>query len=292
MYRDFGVGQMGDMGAHTMDLVWNVIDAGAPLSVEVDQSVSDKYDPNICPVKLKVAFEHPANKWRGPVQVVWYQGGLKPETPRNYIDVGRIPNGAIFEGSKGTIICDFTSRIILPNNDDGDLTYYKRRGKNELLPLVAGVGMPTQGAPRPRSSQSGPPPLPPGFTAMPSANPGPSGFPAIQMLDGKVPAAIGLPNTDVDRIASGDRRPPDPFQTEWLDACKGKNNSKTFGTSSKTNCDFDYSGTMLEQMLLGLVAHRAGKKLTYDPATGQVSNSPEANQWLKRKYRDNWTLNG
>ena len=49
---------------------------------------------------------------------------------------------------------------------------------------------------------------------------------------------------------------------------------------------------MLEQMLLGLVAHRAGKKLTYDPATGQVSNSPEATQWLKRKYRDNWTLNG
>ncbi|MCU0229076.1 MAG: Gfo/Idh/MocA family oxidoreductase [Bryobacterales bacterium] len=33
MYRDFGVGQMGDMGAHTMDLVWNVIDAGAPSSI-------------------------------------------------------------------------------------------------------------------------------------------------------------------------------------------------------------------------------------------------------------------
>ena len=30
MYRDFGVGQMGDMGAHTMDLLWNSIDAGAP----------------------------------------------------------------------------------------------------------------------------------------------------------------------------------------------------------------------------------------------------------------------
>ena len=32
MYRDFGVGQMGDMGAHTMDLVWNSIDAGAPTA--------------------------------------------------------------------------------------------------------------------------------------------------------------------------------------------------------------------------------------------------------------------
>jgi hypothetical protein len=64
------------------------------------------------------------------------------------------------------------------------------------------------------------------------------------------------------------------------------------GTSSKTHCDFDYSGSMMEQMLLGLVAHRAGKKLTYDPAAGRVTNFDEANEWLKRKYRPNWTLNG
>ena len=49
---------------------------------------------------------------------------------------------------------------------------------------------------------------------------------------------------------------------------------------------------MIEQMLLGLVAHRAGKKLEYDPATGLVTNMPEANDWLKRTYRSGWTLNG
>ncbi len=90
MYRDFGVGQMGDMGAHTMDLVWSVVDAGAPSTVEVDQEVSDKFNPDITPVKLKVAFEHPANKWRGPITVVWYQGGLKPESPKDFIDVEKI----------------------------------------------------------------------------------------------------------------------------------------------------------------------------------------------------------
>ena len=52
---------------------------------------------------------------------------------------------------------------------------------------------------------------------------------------------------------------PDAFQRDWLDACKGKSNSVVNGTSSKTHCDFDYAGTMIEQMLLGLVAHRAGK---------------------------------
>ena len=84
----------------------------------------------------------------------------------------------------------------------------------------------------------------------------------------------------------------DVFQAEWLEACKGNRNNVTHGTSSKTHCDFDYSGTMIEQMLLGLVAHRVGKKITYDPATGKVTNAPEANDYLKRTYRSGWTLNG
>jgi predicted dehydrogenase len=299
MYRDFGVGQMGDMGAHTMDLVWNAIDAGAPLAVEIDQEVSDKFDPNICPVKLKATFDHPKNSWRGPVQVVWYQGGLKPESPKSYVDVTRIGNGAIFEGTKGSILCDFTSRLIIPNNDDGDLTYYKRRTSDQLVPLVAGVGQPTQGPPRrpPQQGQRSAPALPPGFTAFPSAEPQPGGFPVIQMIDGKVPAALGLPNTDVQRVAQAEKegRPAgniDPFQTEWLDACKGKSNNVVHGTSAKTHCDFDYSGTMIEQMLLGLVAHQAGKRLEYDPATGRVTNDRASNDYLKRTYRPNWTLNG
>ncbi len=304
MYRDFGVGQMGDMGAHTMDLVWNVIDAGGPLAIEVDQEVTDKYDPNITPVRLKASFEHPANSWRGPVTVVWYQGGLKPESPRSYIDVSRIGNGAIFEGTKGSILADFTSRIILPNNDDGDLTYYKRRGTNELLPLVNGTGQPTQGPPRVAAAGGRRPdrptrPAPPaGMTAMPSAEPGPNGFPVIQFTEAGLPAALGMPNPTVEAYLAAEkagRTPggrPDPFQLEWIDACKGKYNNVRHGTSSKTHCDFDYSGTMIEQMLLGLVAHRAGKRLEYDPVAGRVTNMPEANEWLKRKYRDNWTLNG
>ena len=300
MYRDFGVGQMGDMGAHTMDLVWNVVDAGAPSSIEVDQDVSDKYDPNICPVKLKATFEHPANKWRGPVKLVWYQGGLKPDAPKFYIDVTRVGNGAIFEGTKGAIFADFTSRVIIPNNDDGDMTYYKRRSKDEVLPLIGGTGQPTQAQSRPSRPPGAPRPsrpMPAGMTAMPSAEVGPNGFPTVQLIDGNVPAALGLPNTDVESILQAEKeglpaRGGDVFQLEWIDACKGKYNKVTHGTSSKTHCDFDYSGSMIEQMLLGLVAHRAGKKLEYDGASGRVTNSSEANDYLKREYRANWTLNG
>ena len=296
MYRDFGVGQMGDMGAHTMDLVWNAIDAGAPISIEIDQEVSDKYNPDICPVKLKASFEHPANKWRGPVTLVWYQGGLKPNSPRNYIDVSRIPNGAIFEGTKGSIVADFTTRLLLPNNDDGDLTYYKHRDSRNLLPLIGGTGQITQAPAARRGPAPSAKPLPGGMTAMPSAEPAANGFPIIQFVDGKVPAALALPNTTVETILEAERagRPSsgDVFQREWLDACKGRSNNVVHGTSSKTHCDFDYSGSMIEQMLLGLVAHRAGKKLDYDPVAGRVTNSTEANDYLKRQYRPNWTLNG
>ena len=79
-----------------------------------------------------------------------------------------------------------------------------------------------------------------------------------------------MPNTDVQSILAAEQagRPAgggDVFQSEWLDACKGKSNNVTHGTSSKTHCDFDYSGTMIEQMLLGLVAHRVGKKIDLRP---------------------------
>ena len=302
MYRDFGVGQMGDMGAHTMDLLWNSIDAGAPTAIEVDQEVSDKFDPNITPVRLKVNFEHPANSWRGAVNVVWYQGGLKPNPPKNYIDVSKIGNGAIFEGTKGSILCDFTSRLLIPNNDDGDLTYYKRRGASEVLPLIGGTGQASQAPPRrpgpppPPRPQAAARPLPSGMTAWPSADPGPNGFPAMQFMDGKIPPALGLPNYDVTAMLEAEKAGREPrvdvFQQEWIDACKGKYNGVTHGTSSKTHCDFDYSGTMIEQMLLGLVAHQAGKRLEYDPAKGRITNLDEANAYLKRSYRSGWTLNG
>ena len=302
MYRDFGVGQMGDMGAHTMDLVWNAVDAVAPTTIEVDQEVTDKYDPNITPVRLKASFEHPANAWRGPVTVVWYQGGLKPEAPKGYIDVESIGNGAIFEGTKGSILADFTTRVIVPNNDDGDLTYYKRRTKEQLLPLIRGTGQVTQAPPRrppaAQSARAAAPALPRGMTAMPSAEVGPSGFPTIQFLEGGIPPALGLPNPSVEAILAAEKAgrtaggQADVFQLEWIDACKGKNDKVVNGTSSKTHCDFDYSGTMMEQMLLGLVAHRVGKRLEYDGAAGRVTNAPEANDYLKRQYRANWTLNG
>ena len=135
-----------------------------------------------------------------------------PRSPNPAINLPAIGHGALFKGSRGFLIADFESRMLLPVGDKADLTYLKQRTAKTILP------------------------------------------------------------------------PLGHFQQQWFDACKDP--------SRKTACDFEYSGNMIEQMLLGLVAYRIGKKLEYDGKTGRVTNSPEANELLHRKYREGWTLNG
>jgi predicted dehydrogenase len=208
MFWDFGSGQVGDMGSHTMDLAWNAIDATLPTSAE---GKGDPFHPEVTPVALTIRFEHPANDWRPAIRVSWHQGGDMPDSPSPVVDLKKIGHGAMFEGTKGTIVADFNSRILLPARDHADMTYYKPRTKDALIPPL------------------------------------------------------------------GD------FQMEWINACKG---------SLKTSCDFVYSANLIEQMLLGLVAYRVGKKISYDGKAGRVTDNPEAHALLSRKYRKGWTLNG
>jgi predicted dehydrogenase len=49
MYWDFGSWQVGDMGSHTMDLAWNVLDAGLPTSAEAH---GDPVNPDVAPSAL------------------------------------------------------------------------------------------------------------------------------------------------------------------------------------------------------------------------------------------------
>jgi hypothetical protein len=179
------------------------------------------------------------------------------------------------------------------------MTYYKRRSKDQLESLILGTGQPARApagrraAARPAAVSARPPAAAParqlaaGFTMSQEA----PGFPAVELGPGGVPPNLLTPNNmigKVDPSSKNDRI----FQDEWIAACKGQNSKDKHGASTKTHCDFDYSGTLMEQMLLGLVAHQAGKKLLYDPATGRITNAPEANDYLKRRYRAGWTLNG
>ena len=135
MYWDWGTGQVGDMGSHTMDLAWNAIDAGLPTSAE---GKGDPFNPEVTPMKLETHFDIPANDWRSEIKVSWYQGGALPESPHPGIDLDKIGHGVVFEGSNGCLIADFQNRFLMPRGNPSDLTYYKPRGKAELLPPMKG----------------------------------------------------------------------------------------------------------------------------------------------------------
>ena len=79
-------------------------------------------------------FEHPANDWRPAIKVSWYQGGALPESPSRFLDLRRIDHGALFEGTKGYLVSDFGSRALYPNGDQADLTYFKPRTKETVIP--------------------------------------------------------------------------------------------------------------------------------------------------------------
>jgi predicted dehydrogenase len=67
---------------------------------------------------------------------------------------------------------------------------------------------------------------------------------------------------------------------EWLAAIR---------TGGTTTCNFTYSGTLAETVLLGNVAYRAGKSFAWDEATGKT-DSPETMAFLQREYRKGWSL--
>lgn len=68
---------------------------------------------------------------------------------------------------------------------------------------------------------------------------------------------------------------------EWIHACK---------TGAPTTCGFDYSGPLTEANHLGNVAYRAGRKIEWNAKTMRIKNAPDAERFLRRSYRDGWTL--
>jgi len=131
MYWDFGTGQIGDMGSHTMDLAWCALDADLPTTAS---ATGDKFNPDVTPVKLAMTFDIPANDWRPAIKVSWHQGGAMPRSPSRWVDLNRIGHGAMFKGNKGFIVADFGRRLVIPYGRGSDMTYYKPRPKDKLIP--------------------------------------------------------------------------------------------------------------------------------------------------------------
>ena len=69
---------------------------------------------------------------------------------------------------------------------------------------------------------------------------------------------------------------------EWVEACKG---------SKPAGANFNYAGPLTEVVLLGNIAIRAGrKKLYWDGQRMEFTNYDEANEYIRRGYREGWSL--
>ena len=51
-----------------------------------------------------------------------------------------------------------------------------------------------------------------------------------------------------------------------------------------------HSGALIEHNLLGTVAFRTGQKLDWDPEKLKATHCPEADRFIRRSYREGWTL--
>ena len=56
-----------------------------------------------------------------------------PKSPER-LDLHSIDHGVMFEGTKGVLVSPFTTRVIIPIGNDADMTYYKPRPKEKLIP--------------------------------------------------------------------------------------------------------------------------------------------------------------
>jgi hypothetical protein len=43
-----------------------------------------------------------------------------PRSPRPYLDLNKIGHGAMFKGSRGFLIADFDTRVLVPFGDNAD----------------------------------------------------------------------------------------------------------------------------------------------------------------------------
>ena len=97
------------------------------------------------------------------------------------------------------------------------------------------------------------------------------------------------------------KRVPEGHYVQWVNAC-----IDGYG-KGYTSSPFDYAGPFTESILIGNLALRAftlknpnlkgwddkwlgRKKLLWDAKNLKVTNFDEANQWVKREYRDGWKL--
>jgi predicted dehydrogenase len=99
---DWGVGAIGDMGAHLIDHSMWALDLGFPTSIE---TVSTPFNSASYPLATQTFYDFPARGSMPAVKLTWYDGGLLPPKPAELGDEElNKGGGALLIGSKGKLL--------------------------------------------------------------------------------------------------------------------------------------------------------------------------------------------
>ena len=96
-FTDYGTGSLGDMGCHQLDAPFYALDLGSPSSVE---AATTKQYPKTFPASTAVTWKFPARGGRGPVEMKWFDGTMKPPLPVPGFKLSE-SGGSLFYGTKG-----------------------------------------------------------------------------------------------------------------------------------------------------------------------------------------------
>lgn len=123
---DFGAGSLGDMGCHFIDVPYRALRLRYPVSVECsvgsvftgffqEAVYTDSFPPS-----SKIHIQFPARANLPPVEMIWYDGGIKPGRPDELEPdepLGEWDGGMIFEGTRGKLMAGLFGRhpTLLPS---------------------------------------------------------------------------------------------------------------------------------------------------------------------------------
>jgi len=103
-WTDWGVGAIGDMGAHLIDSSFWALDLDYPTSIE---TTSTPYNHDTYPMSCTTYYQFPAKGSRPAVKMTWYDGGQTPPKPEELgeeeLNKG---GGVLFIGTKGKLLHD------------------------------------------------------------------------------------------------------------------------------------------------------------------------------------------
>ncbi|HQL73488.1 MAG: putative oxidoreductase [Planctomycetes bacterium ADurb.Bin126] len=153
-WYDFGTGALGDMGCHHWNTPRRALALGHPSAVSAS---STRIMDESWPLASVITYEFPARQADGrtlpPVQITWYDGGLKPPRPVELEPGRKMPgSGILYRGSKGVMMASGTSEVprLLPEEKMKAFTLppntLKRRGGiySEWFEAVRGGEKPSE----------------------------------------------------------------------------------------------------------------------------------------------------